>query len=122
MHYYDPGDPRLGDIIFHAKKGDEEIYDIRHQDKIKDHVGVICDILSPNHGALLQYGIKVQMLDGSIMTSSSREWKSFKVLENFIAGYVKEKEVMRGKLEVMSDSLLHRNEQSLEDTEADISM
>lgn len=111
MKYFDPANPQLGDVIFHANNEGCRIFDIRHPDAIKDNVGVVCDVTGPQHGPLLQYGIKVQMLDGSITRSVSREWRSFRDLEHFLSDYSKETHNMQEKLEVMSEKICQPQEE-----------
>lgn len=121
MNYFDPVDPKLGDVIFHTNKEKDRIFDIRHPEVIKESVGVVCDVMGPEHGPLLQYGIKVQMLDGSIMRSVSREWRSFRDLEHFLSDYSKETHDMQEKLEEIAEKIRHPQEE-IDEAVADLDM
>jgi hypothetical protein len=111
MNYFDPVNPQLGDVIFHGNKDGTRVFDIRHPEAVRDNVGVVCDVTGPEHGPLLQYGIKVQMLDGRVLKSASREWRSFRDLEYFLKDYTKETHDLQEKLEVMAERVRHPQEE-----------
>jgi hypothetical protein len=121
MNYFDPVDPKLGDVVFHGNKEGGKIFDIRHPEAVKENVGVVCDVTGPEHGPLLQYGIKVQMLDGRVVKSVSREWRSFRDLEHFLRDYTKETHDLQKKLEDIAEKVRHPQEE-LDEAVADLDM